>query len=82
MKIPLSKPIFDEEMKNAAVDALQNERFVMGESVFKFEEEFAKFCGVKHAVSTSSGTSALQLAARANWGLVFCGLRPSIGGES
>ena len=62
MNIPLSKPVFDDEMKNAALDALQNERFVMGESVFKFEEEFAHFCGVKHAVSTNSGTSALQLA--------------------
>jgi len=62
MKIPLSRPVFDEEMRNAALDALQNERFVMGESVFKFEEEFARYCGTKYAVSTSSGTSALQLS--------------------
>ncbi|MCW4018874.1 MAG: DegT/DnrJ/EryC1/StrS family aminotransferase [Candidatus Bathyarchaeota archaeon] len=65
MRIPLAKPVFDEEMKSAAVEALQNEKFVMGESVFKFEEEFAQFCGVKHAVSTSSGTFALQLALQA-----------------
>jgi perosamine synthetase len=65
MKIPLAKPVFDEEMKNAAVDALQNEKFVMGESVFKFEEEFARYCGVKRAVSTSSGTFALQFALQA-----------------
>jgi len=62
MKIPLSMPVFDEEMRNAALDALQNERFVMGESVFKFEEEFARYCGTKYAVSTGSGTSALQLS--------------------
>mgnify|MGYP001100758507 CR=1 FL=1 len=62
MKIPLSKPVFDEEMRNVALDALQNERFVMGESVFKFEEEFARYCGAKHAISTSSGTFALQLS--------------------
>jgi perosamine synthetase len=65
MNIPLAKPVFDEEMKNAAIISLQNEKFVMGESVFKFEEEFAKFCGVKRAVSTSSGTFALQLALQA-----------------
>ena len=59
--IPLAKPVFDEEMKEVAIDALQNERFVMGESVFKFEKEFARYCGVKHAVSTSSGTFALQV---------------------
>jgi len=62
MKIPLSKPVFDEEMRNAALDALQNERFVMGESVFKFEEEFARYCGTKYAISMSSGTFALQLS--------------------
>jgi perosamine synthetase len=62
VKIPLAKPVFDEEMKNAALDALQNEKFVMGESVFKFEEEFAKYCGARFAVSTSSGTSALHLS--------------------
>jgi perosamine synthetase len=37
----------------------------MGESVYKFEEEFAKFCGVKHAVATNSGTFALQLSLEA-----------------
>ena len=62
MKIPLAKPVFDKEMEHAAVDALRNEHFVMGESVYKFEEEFAKFCGTKYGVSTASGTSALQLS--------------------
>jgi perosamine synthetase len=62
MKIPLGKPMFDEEMEKAAVDALRNERFVLGESVHKFEEEFAKYCGTDYAVSTSSGTNALQIA--------------------
>jgi perosamine synthetase len=61
-KIPLSKPIFDEEMKEAAVYALQNERFVGGESVQKFEEEFARYCGTRFAVSTASGTAALVLS--------------------
>jgi perosamine synthetase len=62
MKIPLGKPVFDEEMEQAAVDALRNERFVLGESVHKFEEEFAKYCGTDYAVSTSSGTDALKIA--------------------
>jgi len=62
MTILLAKSIFDEEMKKAALDALENERFVMGESVFKFEEEFAKYCGTDYAVSVSSGTQALQFS--------------------
>src|SRR5208283_1202533 len=61
-RIPLMKPVFDEEMKDAAVHALQNERFVLGESVYKFEEEFASFCGTKYAVAVASGTAALTLS--------------------
>ena len=62
MKIPLAKPVFDEEMKEAAISALENEWYVLGESVYKFEEEYARYCGAKRAVSVSSGTNALQLA--------------------
>jgi perosamine synthetase len=60
--IPLALPVFDNEMEEAALYALHNERFVLGEDVFKFEEEFACYMGTKFAVSTSSGTNALQIA--------------------
>lgn len=62
VNIPLAKPIFTKEMEKAAVNALWNEHFVLGESVFKFEEEFARYCGVDYAVSMSSGTDALYIA--------------------
>lgn len=61
-QIPPARPEMDKEMIDAAAYALQNERLVMGESVFKFEEAFAKFIGVKRAVSVSSGTDALIIA--------------------
>jgi perosamine synthetase len=60
--IPLAKPVFTREMENAAVNALWNEFFVSGESVHKFEEEFARYVGVDYAVSMNSGTDAMQLA--------------------
>src|SRR3990170_3540715 len=60
--VPLAAPVFDEEMEAAALNALRHERFVLGEDVFKFEEEFARYVGAKFAVSTSSGTNALQIA--------------------
>jgi perosamine synthetase len=60
--IPLAVPSFDKEMEDAALSALRNEHFVLGESVFKFEEEFAKYIGAKYAISTNSGTSALQFS--------------------
>ena len=61
-KIPLCRPEFTIEMKEAAIHALENEHFVLGESVFKFEKEFAKYIGTKYAVSVNSGTSALELS--------------------
>ena len=60
--VPLAAPVFDEEMEAAAVNAFHCERFVLGEDVFKFEEEFARYVGTKFGVSTSSGTNALQIA--------------------
>ena len=61
-RIPIARPIATREMIDAASYALSNERLVMGESVFKFEEEFARYIGTEHAVSVSSGTDALILA--------------------
>ena len=58
----MMRPVVDEEMLQAALYSLQNEKLVMGESVFKFEEEFARYCGSRYAVSTGSGTAALQIA--------------------
>ena len=62
MKIPFFIQELTREMEDAAVNALRNEQFVNGESVSKFEEEFAEFTGTKHAVSVSSGNSALHLS--------------------
>ena len=62
MKIPFFVQEFTSEMEEAAIHALRNESFVGGESVSKFEVEFAEYTGVKHAVSASSGNSALQIS--------------------
>ena len=62
MNIPFFVPELTKDMENAATDALRNEKFVMGESVFKFEEEFARYIGTKFAISVNSGNAALQLS--------------------
>jgi perosamine synthetase len=64
-KIPLMIPVIDSEMQEAALNALRNEKLVLGESVYKFEEEFARFCGTRYAVSVSSGTAALEIVLEA-----------------
>jgi len=62
MKVPVARPVMNEEMIQAAANALRNEKLLLGDSVKKFEEAFAKMCGVDHAISVNSGTSAIQLS--------------------
>ena len=60
--IPLSKPIINEEMVKAAMEALTTDKLVLGENVYKFEEEFAKYNGVDYAIAVNSGTAALHIS--------------------
>ncbi len=53
------------EIKNEIDSAIQNTiescAFVAGEKVKQFENNFAEYCRVQHAVGVSSGTSALYI---------------------
>lgn len=40
--------------------------FILGEDLHAFEQEFAAYCGARHAVGVASGTSALELLLRAH----------------
>jgi dTDP-4-amino-4,6-dideoxygalactose transaminase len=44
---------------------MANTRFVLGEEVRFFEQEFAAFCGARHCVGVANGTDALHLIVRA-----------------
>jgi dTDP-3-amino-3,4,6-trideoxy-alpha-D-glucose transaminase len=50
------------ELDEAAARAMSSGWYILGPEVRAFEEEFAVFCGVSHAVGVGSGTDALQLA--------------------
>src|SRR5262249_3847156 len=51
---------------DAAIASVVNScDFILGKEVDLFEEEFADYCGVPHAVGVASGTDALHLACRA-----------------
>jgi dTDP-4-amino-4,6-dideoxygalactose transaminase len=54
-----------DEIDGAIDRILRTSDFILGPDVRDFEEEFATYCGVKHAVAVDSGTSALELALRA-----------------
>jgi perosamine synthetase len=60
--IPISKPYIGEEEKQAVLEVLESGMLVQGTRTAKLEEKFAAACGVRYAVATSSGTTALHLA--------------------
>lgn len=43
----------------------KNNYFILGEEVRKFEEDFAKFCGVKYCIGCGNGLDALYLILKA-----------------
>jgi dTDP-4-amino-4,6-dideoxygalactose transaminase len=70
----MNLPLLDVNAQNASVsDALRaalagvvaHGRFIEGPEVADFEHAFAEFCGTRHCVGTSSGTSAIELVLRA-----------------
>jgi perosamine synthetase len=65
--IPVFEPVIGEEEINAVVAALRKGEISgsFGESIPRFENEFAEYCGCKFGVAVSSGTAALHLAVAA-----------------
>jgi dTDP-4-amino-4,6-dideoxygalactose transaminase len=62
MRIPLSDMAYDAEEEQAALEVIQRRWLTMGSVTQKFESEFSRSVGVKHALAVSNGTHALHLA--------------------
>ena len=54
-----------DEVNTKINEVLQNTYFILGENTEAFEEEFANYCGVKHAIGVASGSDALTLSLKA-----------------
>jgi perosamine synthetase len=60
--IKLAHPIIEEDEKRAVIAALESGQLAQGPRVAAFEQAFAEYVGVKHAVAMANGTAALHLA--------------------
>ena len=54
------------ELSEAMQRVMRNGDFILGKDVELFEQEFAGYCGARHAVGVDSGISALELTLRAH----------------
>jgi perosamine synthetase len=62
MNVSLSKMYVDDQIQKVVLNVLNSGRYINGQNIKSFEEEFADLCGTKYAVGVSSGTSAILLS--------------------
>ena len=67
-RVPLNLPTFGADEVLEALESLLSQNVTMGKKVARFEEEFAAYSGVRHAIMVNSGSSAnlLIMAAASN----------------
>lgn len=66
MKIPITRPWFDDDELSAVLAPIKSGWVVQGPQVAAFEAAFADYVGVAHAVACTSATTALHLALAAH----------------
>ncbi len=70
MEIPLARPDITQAEIDAVVAVMKTPFLSLGPKLPEFEAAFAQYCGTRHAVAVSSGTSALHLC------MAAIGIRP------
>jgi len=60
--IPWAKPDYWGNEQNYLAEALKSTWISGGPFLDRFESDFARYCGVRHAMSASNGTTALHMA--------------------
>lgn len=63
--IPITRAIFDDDDLSLILEPLKSGWVVQGRYVREFEERFAAFIGVPHAIAVTSCTTGLQIGAAA-----------------
>jgi perosamine synthetase len=59
--LSFSEPFLGEAEAECVTKVIKSGRLVMGPEVYGFEKDVADYCGKKHAIAVTSGTSALTL---------------------
>ena len=63
--LPFHVPLIEEDDIRAVRDAMLSGWITSGPKSVRFEEDFARYVGIEHAVAVNSGTAALHLALEA-----------------
>ena len=66
ISLPLSRPTLGEEEIREIIEVIRSGWITSGPRIKRFEEEFARYVGARHAVAVNSCTGALHLAVLAH----------------
>jgi dTDP-4-amino-4,6-dideoxygalactose transaminase len=61
LDVPAAYAELQDELDAAARGVMASGQYILGPDVTAFEEEFAEYCGVRHAIGVGSGLDALRL---------------------
>jgi dTDP-4-amino-4,6-dideoxygalactose transaminase len=61
LDVPAAYAELRDELDEAARRVMASGQFILGPEVTAFEEEFAAYCGTRHAIGVGSGLDALRL---------------------
>ncbi len=64
-KIPIAKPVLGKKELEAVKEVFESGMLIQGKKVKLFEEKFAEYIGVEHAIAVTNGTVALDVALKA-----------------
>jgi perosamine synthetase len=64
-KIPIAKPVLGKKELEAVKEVFESGMLVQGKRVKLFEEKFAEYICVEHAIAVTNGTIALDVALKA-----------------
>jgi len=65
MELSDSYDLIYDEVMGKIKKLIDNTRFIGGEEITKFEEEFAAYCNVNNAIACGNGTDAIMIALKA-----------------
>jgi len=63
--IPIARPVLGKKELEAVKEVFESGMLVQGKKVKQFEEKFADYIGVEHAIAVTNGTIALDVALKA-----------------
>jgi len=62
IRIRIAQPIIEDDERRAVIQTLDSGQLAQGPRVAAFEQAFARYIGVRHAIALNSGTAALHIA--------------------